>query len=69
VETDDDVVLGDALRPETLQTLKDDARACFNGAFFMRLEEAEASILGDGGKSKFFDVVIRRLKRVTSIHA
>jgi len=64
-------LLGDSIRVEALQTLKEDVKSCFNGAFYLKLEEVETvySQKRDPKFARFFDVIIRRLKRLTSVHA
>ncbi len=75
-------LFSDSVSPDALQSLKEDARTCLGDAFYLRLEDVEniycrAKAEDDGGGAaqrqqqqfaRFLDVVIRRLKRLTSLH-
>ncbi len=60
----------DSVSSESLQSLREDVRVCFGDAFYLRLEDAEKVLRGSAEDefATFFDVVIRRLKRITSLH-
>ncbi len=61
----------EAVSLDTLQSLREDVRVCFNDAFYLKLEDVEKvySQRRDAQFARFFDVIIRRLKRLTSLHA
>ncbi len=68
--------LSESLSLDALQSLKEDVRACFTDAFYLRLEDVEQLYKDRGNRQqqqqqldRFLDVIIRRLRRITSIHA
>ena len=58
------------LSVESLERLKEEVRSCFSEAFYARLEDAER--ISNAGNSesyaRFLDVLIRRLRRLSSLH-
>jgi hypothetical protein len=63
----------DTLPADTAQRLKEDARTCLDDDFYLILEDVDRVCLSkrkstDKGYARFLDVVIRRLKRLTSLH-
>ncbi len=66
------VLFQDAVVPvEAVRTLKEETRSCFSESFYVKLEDVEKiySQPREGNFDRFLDVVIRRLKRISSVHA